>query len=409
MATRGQVRRLRRSKRSGEFECLYCGDTKSTAHCSFEHVWPDSLGGDFGPDWFKTANVCTDCNRHCGLVVDGEFVATMFMTTELLTSALAWLDISRPQALPLVYMGRGRSDALDCNEECDFWLGARGETIYHFRDKSEAFFDTHAGGHPKRRRINPGRTYMSFCNPNLFWILSALLSVEKKFKNASRYSLTQIQGPLSERFATLDERAEQDKKVIAELSRNQSRPAMITMNTDYGRRLLCKLGLGFGYELFGPRFLQHKYVSELRSGLNAPNPDALSSTSIRMQLLIAPKDDGYLGILNCSKAFTFTFMRHGDDAHLTVATPSGKHMGLVFCENARSLESPVFDALGGAFSLILVPHLKKCFGPYALPVYTNHRLGFSKIPELTELEDTKLDRDTIEEQISERYPVVDAA
>jgi hypothetical protein len=54
--------------------CIYCGEEKNTDEFSAEHIWPDALGGDDLPDFWRTDDVCQKCNNLSGLYVDGAFV-----------------------------------------------------------------------------------------------------------------------------------------------------------------------------------------------------------------------------------------------------------------------------------------------------------------------------------------------
>ena len=54
--------------------CIYCGEEKNPYEFSDEHIWPDALGGDDLPDFWRTDDVCQKCNNLSGLYVDGAFV-----------------------------------------------------------------------------------------------------------------------------------------------------------------------------------------------------------------------------------------------------------------------------------------------------------------------------------------------
>jgi hypothetical protein len=54
--------------------CIYCGEDKGASEFSDEHIWPEALGGDHLPDFWRTDDVCEKCNNLSGLYVDGAFV-----------------------------------------------------------------------------------------------------------------------------------------------------------------------------------------------------------------------------------------------------------------------------------------------------------------------------------------------
>lgn len=54
--------------------CYYCGLDKPRSDFSDEHVWPDALGGDPLPSFWRTAEVCQGCNSMSGVFVDGAFI-----------------------------------------------------------------------------------------------------------------------------------------------------------------------------------------------------------------------------------------------------------------------------------------------------------------------------------------------
>ena len=47
--------------------CYYCGFEKPPSDFSDEHIWPDALGGDALPSFWRTNNVCRACNSMSGI------------------------------------------------------------------------------------------------------------------------------------------------------------------------------------------------------------------------------------------------------------------------------------------------------------------------------------------------------
>ena len=65
-------------------KCIYCN--KETDEFSLEHIFPDSLGGAYLNNIFKTRQVCRKCNNLSGLYVDSAFVKNFFSTTATIFS-----------------------------------------------------------------------------------------------------------------------------------------------------------------------------------------------------------------------------------------------------------------------------------------------------------------------------------
>src|SRR5438876_7563927 len=105
-----------------QFRCIYYGHLKEEADRSLEHIWPDGLGGDWAPEFFRSREVCGRCNNLLGQFVDGEFQRSFFAGAEQSQGALAFIDTAKPRALPLVYMGVFPEAASE-TEICESWLG----------------------------------------------------------------------------------------------------------------------------------------------------------------------------------------------------------------------------------------------------------------------------------------------
>lgn len=58
--------------------CIYCGLDKKNNEFADEHIWPDALGGDFLPTFWRTDDVCGSCNNMSGVFVDGAFIKSFF-------------------------------------------------------------------------------------------------------------------------------------------------------------------------------------------------------------------------------------------------------------------------------------------------------------------------------------------
>ena len=50
-------------------KCIICKTPKDEKDFNEEHVFPDSIGGEY-----KIHNVCKDCNSHLGKTIDSKFI-----------------------------------------------------------------------------------------------------------------------------------------------------------------------------------------------------------------------------------------------------------------------------------------------------------------------------------------------
>ena len=168
--------------------CIYCGKDKSEEEFSGEHIWPDALGGDFLPQFWRTDDVCGKCNSMSGVFVDGAFIKSVFVVGERTHDAHDYLNPDNPTGiLPLSYLGIIQNITTQEDEVADFWVCAPGANIVHFRKASEEdTWDAYAGGDPRRqsKRAKAGRVLVSFTSPEQYWVLTALSSVKHHFAKA---------------------------------------------------------------------------------------------------------------------------------------------------------------------------------------------------------------------------------
>ena len=115
--------------------CIYCGVCKPEGEFSDEHIWPDALGGDFLPQFWRTDDVCGKCNNISGVFVDGAFIKGPFIAGERSSDVLDYLIPDSPTGIiPLSYIGTIQNVA--CPQEgevADFWVCAPGANVVHFR------------------------------------------------------------------------------------------------------------------------------------------------------------------------------------------------------------------------------------------------------------------------------------
>lgn len=196
--------------------------------------------------------MCGKCNNLLGQFVDGEFQRSFFTSVEESSAALAFLDTSRAIALPLVYMGTLADEPPD-GEVCESWIGPRGERIYFLHAKDRDDFASYAGGDPiKRSMTDGGRVYMSFSEPNAYWIHTAAKSAREKFRHAEFRLLTIVNDPVLLGMCSQEsDESVKDRAFLDAYWRVKTNHVHQTMSLDHGVRFQCKLALSFGNTLFG--------------------------------------------------------------------------------------------------------------------------------------------------------------
>lgn len=380
-----------------EFTCIYCDRNKDDSERSLEHIWPEGLGGQWSPDFFKTRDVCGRCNNLCGQFVDGEFQRSFFVTAEESQSALAFVDIDQPSVLPLIYMGVTHYPPSP-TDVCEIWIGPRGESIFFLHTVDREDFASYAGGDPiKRSRADPGRVYLSFSKANLFWMRTVLLSVRSTFKKAAIRLLTITDIPDVLSFISAETaQSTSDRTYIEPLWKQRERHVRQTVSLDHGIRFQCKLALGFGHTLFGEPFHATEYAGHLRSALWEKDPQKRSLIPIQGTSLLADARHADEKLLAFRGAYTFVFKRQGDFAILMIYTPSGRSMRTVFLKPATNVFSQMFRDNGEGFAVVLTPGLQKHFGPYPFADYALHMNAGPKLVALSELEAQRKTIDQVE-------------
>jgi len=373
---------------STSFRCIYRDHDAPLGERTLEHVWPDRLGGDLCPDFFKTRDVCRRCNSISGRYVDGEFIRSFFAGVEQVSGALAWLDTSQPRPLPCVYMGLNRIQPADPAEVCEAWIGPRGERIFYFRNGDDDHFAGYARGDPLCRRHDPGRVYLSFSRANMFWVATAILSVRKTFPRAEFRLLTRTDSPeINAGCAAETEQSARDRAYIKPLLAERSANVTLSMFVDHGTRFQAKLAIGFGHTLFGPAFARLPYTNRLRSYLWERDASQRADIDLRGTPLLGGDRGVAEHLLPWPSATTFAFFRDSVSVMSMIYGPSMRALRTVIAADgeATDLTSPVFDTCGGAFVVILVPGRSQCLGPYPLMRYVMHRAGGAQIDELSRL------------------------
>ena len=385
--------------------CIYCEQEKPEDQFSDEHIWPQALGGDSLPAFWRTNEVCGECNNLSGLFVDGAFVKNWFGVAERSTDAL--YAESRPPSkmvIPLNYLGRMENIPIEEGFVSEFWTMPCGANIIHIRaDDREGLWNVYAGGDPRlaNRRNRAGRVYVALTSENPFWVVTTLASVRSHFKKASRY-IVNMEIPRDwTAFKAInwnDETQVRDMATVQAIIDAGAEQRQLTgwfaSPLDVGNRLLAKIGLAVGYKLLGQPFLETNYSKTLRVAFREANYEKRKRSLVR--------GSGYLGNpleslgqqLQFPGAWILLIWKTGGTLGLHVITPSGKFMSVVVCD-----DSALLHKLNGMYdwgiSWITLPTLEIAVGPLEFPNYIAHRLEIERLPELAELEEQRIDFDSL--------------
>jgi hypothetical protein len=377
-------------------QCSYCFGRKLLQEFSYEHIWPDALGGDYLPSLWQTRNICERCNNLSGLFVDGEFIKSWFGSNERASSSMGFLDPNDPvqSNFPLHFLGQLSHPELLDDEVAEFWVGPCGAHVTHIRPKHETLWDTYAGGKPTRKRSAWGSAYLAVTTSERFWLIVSLISFHNHFRRADRVvvNMPAPQGFVPP-FQEIDlEDSDQARKIRiarssgdASLIQEQIR-LQFAIKTDLGSRLLAKLALGVGRELLGEAFLQTGYAAILRNALWERD------AAVRSKLAIV--GTGYFAenvpalaakFLSWPNAWTLTLWNMASGLMLLVGTPTGRIMTVLI-----SNEPGLLSVLNGRFAegevYITIPALRYALQrPLALRDMIAHNTKMASVKELSEL------------------------
>jgi hypothetical protein len=138
--------------------CYYCGLDKPVPEFSDEHIWPDALGGDHLPHFWRTDDVCRTCNSTSGVFVDGAFIRGWAGAAERSSGAREYMSLTDPAktVLPLDHLGRLADALTKDGEVAEWWAGPCGAHVVHFRPaETEDLWKTYLGGDPRARSHVP--------------------------------------------------------------------------------------------------------------------------------------------------------------------------------------------------------------------------------------------------------------
>ncbi len=156
--------------------------------------------------------------------------------------------------------------------------------------------------------------------------------------------------------------------------------------------------MGFGYKLFGEKYLNSDYADTFRVCLKEGSFQKRNELFIYGKSLFELSNE-FEKILTVPGCFTFHFGRVFDEAYLSVYLPTGKNFQIAISNEANKFSSDIFDRYGNEFAVVLVPGKKMFIGPFSSSKYYIHKQNGPKISELNELETSYRTREQLEYEI----------
>ena len=387
--------------------CLYCENEKSLVDFSNEHIWPDALGGESLPPFWKTNQVCRTCNNMSGLFVDGAFIKSWVGNAERWTEGI-YAESKTPTKvnMPLAYLGKVLDVPIEPGKTAEYWTTACGANIVHIRpDDKEKLWNSYAGGDPRlaNRKSKAGRVYVALTSQKTFWICSTLLSVKFHFKNAERY-ITNMDVPDSwtdfKSVNMTDASHVRDMETVQSIidagkQRNdvgkQGNKLHVTMAIplDAGNRLLAKLAIAVGHKLFGQPFLDTNYSRELRIAFREADYSKRKKSAVRGTSYLSQSLDGRVeDILQFPGAWLLFLKETKGTLVLYVFTPSGQTMSVIVSDELNLIQT-LEETYRDGVVWLTIPALETAVGPLGLPDYIAHQLGTIQNPQLSVLAEKK--------------------
>lgn len=385
-----------------ERKCFYCGYKKQLAEFSHEHIWPDALGGNYLPDFWKTNHVCRTCNNTSGVFVDGAFIKGFAVTGERANDALSYLPSDQPTgALPLNYLGVVQNVQSADGEVVDFWVCAPGANVLHIRmEEKEDTWNAYAGGDPRRgsKKSKAGRVIVSFTSAEPYWVCTSLQSVLQHFPNAKRF-VTNLELPANAtKFWELDPsdaqqaddlRIVREFEELRELGEQVHCQVAIALHAD--GRFLAKVALAAGYQLFGSDFLTTDYAMELRKGFREADPSKRHNLKIHGSGYLRGVNLGSIGEkLRWPGGWQLAILHLPKKLALVVTAPTGRTMCIQITDDATLIERLGTEYQNGV-CWVTIPAAQTAIGPIPYPDYLAHMTQVMEIPELAKLETLRND------------------
>lgn len=383
-------------------QCIYCGRREHAAKFSLEHIFPDAFGGTLCNELFKTRNVCQNCNSLCGIWVDAPVIKNWFSQNVSFKAALEFVDLEKGSILPLSYMGI-LDELSSVDIVCEYWLGPCGDSIYHFRNKSDERFESIVGGDFIGIQKNPGTAYLFTATNNPEWVRTVLFSFKSQFKYSRRISCNLSVAGAFKNSDYFDTPNDQDMIIIDQLKKSNGKPHQPKFSITIGaeERFLCKVALGIGYNLFKDDYLKTDYASELRKGLWERDRNKRSELRIFGTGFNYIKSD-FVDLIRYPGAHLISLIALNNRLALGLCL-YGEIWATIVISDEPSFSREMQKFKDGIVYLVF-PQLNEFLGPYDLPNFLAHKtIVDCKIPELEVIEERRIPFDQLPPFRSEVY------
>lgn len=321
-----------------------------------------------------------------GLYVDAPLLKNFFSQNNMADSALSYVDLDIPGALPLRYMGVVDSIGMEEDKVCELWMGPHGGLVYHRRNIADPKYDTIIGGNPIDNKRFGGEVYVFAQHSDEYWNLVLLNSVRRSFKRARR-----ISGNigLSSGSSYFDEPAMDEREFLSKLIRVQREPHKnkLAVQMGFEQRFLCKFALGLGLNRLGEGFLKTEYAKRLRSALWEKDYDKRVSCGAEFSNYFAAKSGGVVDLLAWDGVHTITLYPMGNRLVGIICLFGKMPFYVTISKNPELWSGDI--CYGEVY--VICPSLDKFVGPLSLEDLVSHKLGNSKIDALVEIERKRFD------------------
>lgn len=384
--------------------CIYCDLEVAEDTLTDEHIWPDALGGNALPRFWRM-KVCSTCNSVSGVFVDGAFIKSWVGAAERAAGADVYLaaGLSEKATLPFSYIRTLTDAGISDGEVVDYWAGRCGSSVLHFRPEGDAdLWSTYAGGDPRKgsKRKTAGRAYLAILSPVPFWQSVALNSFGAQFRKAQRFRCTTLDPSLTSNIPIPDQNdpiQNGDIDVLGRILSAEKIKASSVIDPSVGTRLQAKLGLALGAKIFGDAFLETNYAKVLRNGFREADPTKRVASLVRGTGILSQANLG--GVeekLRWPGGWLLWLKRQGDDTALIVISPSAKVMTVVVIDDHNLTNSlPPEHEFGLIW--VTVPSIEVAVGPITAPDYIAHQLRNIQHPALAALEAKRSDGSSLPE------------
>lgn len=369
---------------------MYCRKEKELDAFSEEHVIPQFLGGDFAPSEFLTIEACKKCNNDLGQFVDAGFGKSFVVHSQLQLFEFALTVPDSNTGIRPICLGRSplTPPHMEADEVCESWLGVLGEQIYWIRPNDERLFG-YMGGDPQGTRKKPTRAYFLFSDRTPYDQRITLLTFRDAFKNRKKVKkvLCGTMVGMSLEAIGFSEPDELDRTRIDYFLEACALPRTslqsFSVHTEFHRRFLAKLAIGFAWVLFGETSLQTEYGRELYRTLWPARDEGI--TRFRVSPGFAGEDsDALKQSTGVENAVTLVIQPVRDSIVLSLNLGCRNVWMAVLCLT-ESVNKSRLDALGNGRVIVLFEALKTCVDiPY--DHFIKHQSGSVIHPKLKAVE-----------------------